>query len=68
MTDKVNDMEHANATNPCQGICVQDDNDFCIGCMRTTEERSCWYEYTDVERDKVLEKIAIRVQGVFDEN
>ena len=40
MTDMVNnDIEHANNTNPCQGVCVVD-GDFCIACFRTSKERS----------------------------
>jgi predicted Fe-S protein YdhL (DUF1289 family) len=67
MTDMVNDIEHANNTNPCQGVCVVDSG-FCIACMRTAEERSRWYELTNAERDQILEEITIREQGLFDEN
>lgn len=67
MTDKVNDIEHANNTNPCQGVCVVD-GEFCIACMRTIDERSRWYELTNNERDAILEEIANREQGLFDDN
>lgn len=65
MTDKVNDIEHANNTNPCQGVCVVD-GDFCIACFRTTQERSEWYEYTNHQREQVLEEIKQREQDQFD--
>lgn len=65
MTDKVNDMEHANSTNPCQGICVQDENDLCIGCLRTSEEKDKWYSETNEWRDKVLVDLKIREDKLF---
>lgn len=46
--------EHANSTNPCQGICVADDNDICIGCFRSTDERNKWYEESSEWREQVL--------------
>jgi hypothetical protein len=52
--------EHANNTNPCQGICVADDNGLCIGCFRTDDERSKWYEETNDWREEVLIKIKER--------
>ncbi len=68
MTDMVNnDIEHANNTNPCQGVCVVD-GDFCIACFRTFKERSEWYEYTNHQREQVLEEIKVREQNLFDEN
>jgi len=67
MTDMVNDVEHANNTNPCQGVCVVD-GDFCIACFRTYKERREWYSFTNQQRDQVLEEIKVREQGMFDEN
>lgn len=65
MTDKVNDMEHANNTNPCQGICVQDDDDFCIGCFRTSEEKDKWYSESNEWRENTLNQLKIREEDVF---
>jgi len=67
MTDMDNNIEHANDTNPCQGVCVID-NEFCIACMRTSQERAKWYEFTDAEREAILKEIKTREEGLFDEN
>jgi predicted Fe-S protein YdhL (DUF1289 family) len=65
MTDTAN-IEHANSTNPCQGICVTDDNtNFCIGCMRTIEERNDWYKETNEWREQVLTKLKEREDAAF---
>lgn len=66
MTDTVNDVQHANETNPCQGVCVVDD-EFCIACMRTSEERRQWYEFSNSEREAILKEIENREQGLFDD-
>ena len=60
------DLEHANNTNPCQGICSQDDKGYCIGCFRTAEERSNWYRQSNEWRERVLEEIKVREQAAFD--
>lgn len=65
MTDMDNDIEHANNTNPCQGVCVVD-GEFCIACMRTSQERGKWYEITNGEREAILEQIKVREQNLFE--
>lgn len=65
MTDTVN-IEHANSTNPCQGICVTDDDtNFCIGCLRTQEERDNWYQETNEWREGVLVLLKQREEDTF---
>jgi predicted Fe-S protein YdhL (DUF1289 family) len=59
-TISIEPAEHANNTNPCQGICISDNNDICIGCFRTADERSTWYEETNEWREQVLIKIKER--------
>jgi predicted Fe-S protein YdhL (DUF1289 family) len=61
MTETVNDPVHASQTNPCQGICVSEDN-YCIGCFRTKEERRNWYSYTNQQREQILNEIEQRAQ------
>ncbi len=65
MTDKVNTMEHANESNPCQGICVIDEKDFCIGCSRTLEEKDNWYKESNEWRDNVIAEIKKRENRFF---
>ena len=64
MTDKVNSMEHANATNPCEGYCMSEDG-VCAACFRTEEEREKWYMESNEWRETVLLEIKSRKDAVF---
>lgn len=57
--------DHANLTNPCVGICVNDDSGMCIGCFRSEEERNNWYIESTEWRVKVLAELVEREQDVF---
>ena len=41
---------------PCVAIC-RTQNGVCIGCGRTTEEVTKWFDYTDHERKIVMERL-----------
>lgn len=62
----MNDREHADATNPCQGVCVIDSG-HCIACCRTAEEREQWYDQTNQWREETLEKISQRHSDLFED-
>ena len=57
--------EHANNTNPCQGICVTDGNGTCIGCQRTDEERNKWYIESVEWRENILAQLSAREEKMF---
>ena len=42
--------------SPCVSICAVE-NGICIGCGRTTEEVTKWWDYTDNERKTVMERL-----------
>jgi predicted Fe-S protein YdhL (DUF1289 family) len=42
--------------SPCIGVCRLD-NDVCRGCNRTTEEIVEWYNFTNEQKQKVLDRI-----------
>lgn len=42
--------------SPCIGVCHLD-NDVCRGCGRTTEEVVEWYNYTNEQKQAVLDRI-----------
>ena len=65
MTDRVNSMEHANSTNPCEGYC-QTDEKYCGACFRTEEERAKWYTESNDWREMVLVEIETRKGSLFD--
>jgi len=60
--------EHANNTNPCIGICAVDENGWCIGCLRTSDERSVWYIESNEWRESVLTEIEKREEKMFGDN
>lgn len=64
MTVPDNELDHANQTNPCQGICVSDGK-YCLGCFRTIDERRGWYRYTNDQRNKILAELKKREQELM---
>jgi predicted Fe-S protein YdhL (DUF1289 family) len=60
--------DHANISNPCIGICAMDENGFCVGCLRTDDERSQWYIETTEWRETVLKEIEKREEAMFGGN
>lgn len=48
--------------SPCISICRLDKNNVCMGCYRSVEEISSWYEPTTTNDDKrkILENIEQR--------
>ena len=41
---------------PCVAIC-RTENGTCIGCGRTVEEVTKWFDYTDDERKTIMERL-----------
>ena len=47
--------------SPCVGICSVDDlSGLCVGCFRTMDEISQWWDMNDAERNKVMSQLADR--------
>ena len=42
--------------SPCIGVCTLI-NDVCKGCKRTTEEITEWYNYTNSQKQVVIDRI-----------
>lgn len=42
--------------SPCEKICVME-NGYCLGCNRTQEEIANWSNYTDDERESIMEQL-----------
>lgn len=48
-------------SSPCNGVCILDeDTGLCVGCLRTSEEIAGWEEFSDAEREEVMERISER--------
>ena len=42
--------------SPCEKICVIE-NGYCLGCNRTQEEIANWINYTDEERERIMDEL-----------
>lgn len=40
--------------SPCRGVCTTNNRGFCVGCMRSRDERFNWQDYTQAERARVM--------------
>jgi len=58
MTNKINTDE---ILSPCQDKCMNDlDNNYCIVCMRSVEEKKNWWRFTKEEKLAIIEVIKTR--------
>ena len=49
-------LEFFDVPSPCVGICQSDDKGYCLGCMRTREERQTWLQYSSDDKQKVIKR------------
>lgn len=49
-------LEFFDVPSPCIGICQSDDKGYCMGCMRTREERQKWVSLTSDDKQKVIKR------------
>ena len=48
-------------SSPCIGVCSVDDlSGLCVGCFRSMDEISQWWDMNDAERNKVMSQLADR--------
>jgi len=55
--DAVASPSSSKASSPCVDICKLDSDFVCIGCGRTIDEVLKWPEYTDEQKQEVLDRI-----------
>jgi predicted Fe-S protein YdhL (DUF1289 family) len=46
--------------SPCVGICCPDENDVCMGCLRTMQEVTQWWEMSNDEKRALLNMLPTR--------
>lgn len=46
--------------NPCIGVCQSNKYGYCIGCLRSREERQTWYQMSDTQKHRVLRRLLLR--------
>jgi len=47
-------LEFFQLQSPCRGICQTDNRGYCLGCMRTREERFRWLEFSSSEQRNII--------------
>ncbi|WP_286234942.1 DUF1289 domain-containing protein [Thalassotalea sediminis] len=49
-------LEFFDVPSPCVGICQSDEKGYCLGCMRTRDERQHWINLTSDDKQKVIKR------------
>ena len=49
-------LEFFDVPSPCIGICQSDEKGYCLGCMRTRDERQNWISLTTDDKQKVIKR------------
>ena len=47
-------LEFFDVPSPCIGICQADNRGYCLGCLRTRDERQIWRDYSNDQKQKVI--------------
>ncbi|MCE2593924.1 DUF1289 domain-containing protein [Motilimonas cestriensis] len=47
-------LEFFQLQSPCRGICQTDNRGYCMGCMRSREERFGWLQLSPTEQRNVI--------------
>ena len=57
-------MKQSPIESPCISVCRMD-NEVCVGCGRTVEEVVEWYNFTNEQKQAVLNRLEKKEQGWF---
>ncbi len=49
-------LEFFDVPSPCVGVCQSDPKGYCLGCMRTRDERQNWITFDTNEKQKVIKR------------
>ncbi len=47
-------LEFFDVPSPCVGICQSDEKGYCLGCMRSRDERQKWQAFDSDKKQKVI--------------
>ncbi|WP_239952282.1 DUF1289 domain-containing protein [Pantoea sp. Z09] len=53
-------LEFFPVPSPCRGICQTDARGYCIGCLRSRDERFNWMNFSDAQKRDVLRLCHLR--------
>ena len=49
-------LEFFAVPSPCVGVCQSDEKGYCLGCMRTRDERKVWTNLDNDNKQKVIKR------------
>lgn len=49
-------LEFFDVPSPCVGVCESDTKGYCLGCMRTRDERKDWINLDNDNKKKVIKR------------
>jgi predicted Fe-S protein YdhL (DUF1289 family) len=61
-------LEFFDVPSPCVGICQSNDKGYCLGCMRTRDERKDWITLDSDNKKKVIKRCTQRIKRQQNKN
>mgnify|MGYP000182744598 CR=1 FL=1 len=49
-------LEFFDVPSPCVGVCQSNEKGYCLGCMRTRDERNEWIKLDNDSKQKVIKR------------
>jgi len=49
-------LEFFDVPSPCVGVCQSNTKGYCLGCMRTRDERQDWINFDNDNKQKVIKR------------
>jgi len=49
-------LEFFDVPSPCVGVCQSNEKGYCLGCMRTRDERKTWISLDNDSKQKVIKR------------
>jgi len=59
-TSTMDQLELFDLPNPCIGVCTSNNRGYCVGCLRSRDERFNWHNKPVAERAKILKLLEQR--------
>lgn len=56
----VDQLELFDIPNPCIGVCESNNRGYCLGCLRSRDERFNWHQKPAAERSHILKLLVQR--------
>lgn len=57
-------LELFDLPNPCIGVCQSNNRGYCLGCLRSRDERFNWHDKPVAEQARILKLLAQRRQRI----